>query len=152
MNDISDFVVQSLSCVRLFCDPMDCQDPLSMGFPRQKYWSGLPFPFPGDFPHPGIEPESPALAGAFFTTEPPFLRSEILQFGNANIIFKGHLTLDFPHGPVIENPSCNTGHMGSVPGGETEIPHAVGPACCSEDPAQSTNTANNKTKTSSTKY
>ena len=39
------------------------QAPLSMGFSRQEYWSGLPFPFPGDFPHPGIEPGSPALHG-----------------------------------------------------------------------------------------
>ena len=44
---------------------------LSMGFSRQEYWSGLPFPFPGDLPDPGIEPNSPALAGGFFTTEPP---------------------------------------------------------------------------------
>ena len=42
-----------------------------MVFPRQKYWSGLPFPSPGDLPDPGIEPTSPALAGGFFTTEPP---------------------------------------------------------------------------------
>ena len=35
--------------------------PLSMGFPRQKFWSGLPFPSPGDVPHPGIEPESPVF-------------------------------------------------------------------------------------------
>ena len=48
-----------------------CQSPLSMGFPRQEYWSGLPFPPPGDLPHPGIEPASLALAGRFFTTEPP---------------------------------------------------------------------------------
>ena len=41
------------------------QAPLSMGFPRQEYWSGLPFPSPGDLPDPGIEPESPALAGKF---------------------------------------------------------------------------------------
>ena len=38
---------------------------------RQEYWSGLPFPSPGDLPHPGVEPTSPALAGRFFTTEPP---------------------------------------------------------------------------------
>ena len=37
------------------------QAPLSMGFSRQKYWSGLPFPSPGDLPHPGIKPESPTL-------------------------------------------------------------------------------------------
>ena len=47
------------------------EDPLSMGFSRQEYWSGLPFPSPGDLPNPGIEPESLALAGSFFTTEPP---------------------------------------------------------------------------------
>ena len=47
------------------------QSPLSMGFSRQEYWSGLPFSPPGDLPNPGIEPVSlmsPALAGRFFTT------------------------------------------------------------------------------------
>ena len=44
---------------------------LSMGFSWQEYWSGLPLPPPGDLPNPGIEPESPALAGRFFITEPP---------------------------------------------------------------------------------
>ena len=47
------------------------QDPLSMEFYRQEYWSGLPLLSPGDLPDLGIEPESPALAGGFFTTEPP---------------------------------------------------------------------------------
>jgi len=42
-----------------------------MRFPKQEHWSGLPFPSPGDLPDPGIEPASPALAGRFFTTEPP---------------------------------------------------------------------------------
>ena len=46
------------------------QAPLSMGFPRQEYWTGLPFPSPGYFPTGGMEPTSPALAGRFFTTEP----------------------------------------------------------------------------------
>ena len=45
------------------------QAPLSMGFPRQEHWSGLPFPSPGCLPDPGIEPASPALVGGFFTTE-----------------------------------------------------------------------------------
>ena len=45
--------------------------PLSMKFSRQEYWSGLPFPSPGDLPNPWIKPMSPALAGRFFTTEPP---------------------------------------------------------------------------------
>ena len=60
------------SCLTL-CDPIDCSPPslLSMGFSRQEYWSSLPFPPPGNFPDPGIEPTSlvsPALAGRFFTT------------------------------------------------------------------------------------
>ena len=48
------------------------QAPLSMGFSRQEYWSGLPFFSPGDLPNPGTEPESPALAGRVFTIEPPW--------------------------------------------------------------------------------
>ena len=48
-----------------------CQAPLSMRFPRQEHWNWLPFPTPGDLPDPGIEPASLALAGRFFTTEPP---------------------------------------------------------------------------------
>ena len=47
------------------------QAPLSTEVSRQEYQSGLPFPSPGDLPDPGIKPESPALAGGFFTTEPP---------------------------------------------------------------------------------
>ena len=47
------------------------QVPLSIGFSRQEYWSGLQSPPPGDLPDPGIEPASPALAGELFTTEPP---------------------------------------------------------------------------------
>ena len=48
-----------------------CQAPLFLGFFRQKYWSGLPFPSPEDLLYPGIKPESLALAGRFFTAEPP---------------------------------------------------------------------------------
>ena len=65
-------VVQLLSRVRLFATPWNVayQAFLSMGFPRQEYWSGLPFPPPADFPYPGIESTSPALADGFFITEP----------------------------------------------------------------------------------
>ena len=67
---------QSLSRVLLCVTPWTAahQAPLSMGFSRQEYWSGVPFPPAGDLPNPGIEPASPvspALAGGFFTTEPP---------------------------------------------------------------------------------
>ena len=63
---------QPLCHVR-FCNPLDCSLPSSSvcGFSRQEYWSGLPFPPPGDLPNPGIELESPALAGGFLTTKPP---------------------------------------------------------------------------------
>ena len=56
-------LLQSISCVQLFAAPwvIAYQAPLSMKFPRQEYWSGLPFPFLGDLPNPGIEPVSPAL-------------------------------------------------------------------------------------------
>ena len=65
--------VLTQSCSTL-CDPMDdspTDSSLSMGFSRQEYWSGLPFPTPGDLPHPGIEPTSHALVREFFTTAPP---------------------------------------------------------------------------------
>ena len=62
-----------LSCIRLFATPwiVAYQASPSMGFSRQQYWSGLPFPSPGNLPDPGIEPTSPALAGRFFTSETP---------------------------------------------------------------------------------
>ena len=65
--------VWSLSHVRLFGAPWTAahQAPLSMGFPRQEYWSGLSFPSPEDLPDPGIKTVSPALAGGFFAPEPP---------------------------------------------------------------------------------
>ena len=65
-------VVRLPSRVLLFVTPwtVACQAPLFVGFPRQQYWSGLPFPPPGALPDPGIEPESLALAGGFFTIEP----------------------------------------------------------------------------------
>ena len=57
------------------------QAPLSMGFSRQEYWNGSPFPPPGDLPDPGIKPRcpvSPSLAGRFSTTEPPGKPVEVL--------------------------------------------------------------------------
>ena len=66
-------MLSRFSRVGLFVTPWTIahQAPLSMGFSRQEYWSGLPGPSPGDLPDPGIEPTSlvsPALAGGFFTT------------------------------------------------------------------------------------
>ena len=55
---------------------------LSMRFPRQEHWNGLPFPSPGDLPHPRIKPKSSALVGGFFTTEPP---------GNPYLVIVNHI-------------------------------------------------------------
>ena len=65
--------MKSLSSVRLFATPWTVayQAPPSMGLSRQDYWSGLPFPSPGDLPDPGIEPGSPTLEAAALTSEPP---------------------------------------------------------------------------------
>ena len=76
-----------LSSVQLFAAPWTVafQAPLSIGFPRQEYWSGLPIPPPGDLPDLRIQPMSPAapaLADRFFTTEPPG-KPHIVSYSNA---------------------------------------------------------------------
>ena len=65
--------VKSLSHVQLFATPWTVayQAPASMEFSRQEYWSGLPFPSPGDLPNPGIELRSPTLEADALTSEPP---------------------------------------------------------------------------------
>ena len=74
---------KSLSRVRLLATPWTVayQAPQSMEFSRKKYWSGLPFPSPGDLPNPGIEPRSPALQADTLPPEPP---------GKAYIMYKKH--------------------------------------------------------------
>ena len=70
-----------------------CQAPLSMGFPRQEYWLGLPFPSMGDLPTPGVESMSPTLVGEFFPTEPSgkprSMPCDILNFKDINFHFWG---------------------------------------------------------------
>ena len=71
------------SCLTL-CDPWTVahQAPPSTGFSRQEYWSGLPFPSPGDLPDPGIEPRSPTLQADALTSAPPVCGS-----GYRNLLF-----------------------------------------------------------------
>ena len=73
MNIYFSHKVKSLSCVQLFATPWTVayQTPLSLGFSRQWYWSGLPFPSPGDLPDPGIKPGSPTLQADALPSEPP---------------------------------------------------------------------------------
>ena len=78
---------------------VDRQAPLSVGFTKQEYWSGLPFPPPGDLPNPGIEPECPAppaSAGRFFTSVRP-----------GNHTWLGGLSAVSPAGPVPPGPGTD---------------------------------------------
>ena len=72
-NKSMTYIMCVLIHVRVFVTPWIIvrQAPLSMGFPRKECQIGMLFPPPEDPPHPGVEPVSPALAGGFFTTEPP---------------------------------------------------------------------------------
>ena len=65
--------MKSLSRLQLFSTPWAVarQVPPSMGYSRQEYWSGLPFPSPGDIPNPGIEPGSPTMRAESLPSEPP---------------------------------------------------------------------------------
>ena len=78
------WIVKSLSHVQLFATPWTIayQDPATMGFSRQEYWSGLRFPSAGDLPDPGIEPRSPALQADASPSEPPgkgqFIKRDLL--------------------------------------------------------------------------
>ena len=83
-----------LSRVQLFATPWTVarQAPLSMEFSRQEYWSGLPCPPPGDLPHPGIKPKSPAspaLTGGFFT---PDQESMLCNRRSVNMCHVGYIS------------------------------------------------------------
>ena len=90
LNNHMKVKVKLLSCVQLFVTPWTVayQAPLSMGFSRQVYWSGLPFPSPGDLPNPGIEPRSPALQADALPSEPPGSYSN-----HHNALNSGHFLL-----------------------------------------------------------
>ena len=84
-----------LSCVWLFVTlwTVACQAPLSMGFSRQEYWSGLPFPSPGNLPGSGIKPRSPTLQADALTSEPPrksdwLQRRTLTQHGAIRLLWK----------------------------------------------------------------
>ena len=98
------YVLSRFSRVQLFATlwTVAHQDPLSVGFSRQEYWSGLPCPPEGDFPDPWIEPasfRSPALAGGFFTTGTTWEA----QFAPTNPKFPVHPSPSFP--PILSTTS-----------------------------------------------
>ena len=81
--------MKSLSHVQLFATPWTVayQAPQSMGFSSQEYWSGLPFPSPGDLPNPGVEPGSPALQADTLPPEPPGKPIERIRVSAVHTIF-----------------------------------------------------------------
>ena len=131
-------MLSRFSHVQLFATlwTIACQAPLSMGFFRQEYWSGLPCPSPGDLPTPGMEPTSlslmsPALAGGFFTTSatweaPNRTTAKDKKKKKKNIANKRkELKTDsegFPSGSVVKNLPVSTRDTGSIPV-SGKIPH-----------------------------
>ena len=111
--------------------------PLFMEFSRPEYWSGLPFPPPGDLPDPGIEPASfefPALAGGFFTTEPPRKLQIITPkgVGRTSCLFINFPSalMGFLDSSVGKESACNAGDPSWIPGlgrssGEGSLPPPI---------------------------
>ena len=138
--------MKSLSCVRLFATPLTvaCQAPLSMGFSRQEYWSGLPFPPPRDLPNPGIKPRYRALRADSLPSEPPgksgFKHKPSLQTPVPYLLLltssKFRMFQDvksqmegFPGGSVVKNLPAIAGDMGWMPClGRSPVPH-ISQAC-----------------------
>ena len=96
-----------------------------MEFSRQEYWSGFPFPSPGDLPNPGIEPvspESPALAGGFFTTEPPKEALRVYLCSNKLSLYFLNLFASSPNSFSMKKNlkfTCNARTWGLKTGGTT---------------------------------
>ena len=116
--------VKSLSRVWLFATPwhVACQALPSMGFSRQEYWGGLPFPSPGDPPDLGIKPMSPAnlphwrqILCCWATRENPVYFVKYQHLGIPRWI-KELIPRGFPGGSVVKNPPANAGDTGSLPG------------------------------------
>ena len=134
-----------LSCFRLFADPWTVarQAPLSMGYPMQEYWSGLPFPSPEDFPDPGIKPESlasPALAGGFFTTtatweaQSCYVRCSVAQScptvrNPVDCSTPGFLVLHHLPGIAIEVSNFNSGFLFFWPQGMWDLRDRTHTSC-----------------------
>ena len=94
--------VKSLSCVQLFATlwTVAYQAPPSMGFSRQEYWSGLPFPSPGDLPNPEIEPGSPSLEADTLPSDPPESPHHTMDLIKLWLKWQWR---DFLGGPVVKN-------------------------------------------------
>ena len=112
--------VKSLSHVRLSAAPwtVALQAPPSMGFSRHEYWSGLPFPSPGDLPDPGIEPRSPTLQADALTSEPPG-KPHVVACIKISFLWlhdiPSYIHCGFPAGSDGKASACNVGDLGFHP-------------------------------------
>ena len=100
-------VLSRFRCVRLFATPWTeaQQAPLSMGFSRQEYWSGLPIPSPRDLPDPGIEPQSPALQADSLPLGhwgSPFLTAVGSVTNDLTMGYHSHSIQTFWHQPLVQ--------------------------------------------------
>ena len=142
--------MKSISRIRLFATPWTVahQAPPSMGFSRQGYWTGLPFPSPGDLPDPGIEPGSPTLQADALPSEPPGKPCDGEADGKAHWYLRGPPFLgekarlrevrSLAQGHPAGNGKCHT--LGRPEGGTCEAttwPCRVGiqASCCGYEPA-----------------
>ena len=91
-----------------------CQAPLSVGFSRQEYWNGWPFPSPEDLPNPGIESASPVLQGDSLPSEPPGKQKSWLNVAFRNVAEFMWLTLTEPQGPIFFKKKAANNVYGSL--------------------------------------
>ena len=113
--------VKMLNCLWLFATPLTVayQIPPPMGFSRQEYWSGLPFPSPGDLPNPGVEPGSPTLQADTLPSEPPGKSCSIPGSGRPpgeGIGYPLQYSWASPCGSAGRESTRNAGDLGSIPG------------------------------------
>ena len=108
-------VKKSLLCVRLFATPW------TMGFSRPQYWSGQPFPSPGDLPNPGIEPRSPALRVDSFPAEPQGKPEFVIKAGHQNIHkFGNSLAVQW-----LRLCTSTAGAAGFIPGQDAKVSYVM---------------------------
>ena len=100
------FSLVTTSCLTL-CNPMNYSPPSSPvhGVLQQEYWTGLPFPSPGDLPGSGVEPISPALAGGFFTPEPPGIHFIKIKLQSSESRNRASSDMGDIHGPRFRDDS-----------------------------------------------
>ena len=103
--------------VQLFATPWTAalQAPLSMGFPRQEHWSGVPLLSPGDLPGLGIKPASPALAGGFFTTSANW-EAQSYQNISQRLYIVDDIIQGLPRWLSGKESTCQRRRRGSIPG------------------------------------